>query len=83
MTKNDRNRKVATQQEYDYWMRYHNQIDQLLCASQELERVADSLDRADCLKARAASRKLAIEGKKVHEDSYQEFMATYARYFRQ
>jgi hypothetical protein len=83
MTKNDRNRKIVTQEEYNYWMRFHQQIDQLRSASQELERVADSLDRADCLKARAASRKLAIEGKKVHEVSYQQFMATYSRYFRQ
>jgi hypothetical protein len=82
MTKRERDR-LLTQEEGNYWMGFHHQIAALRFASQELERVADSLDRADCLKTRAASRKLAIEGNKVHEDSWQLFVATYPSYFRQ
>jgi hypothetical protein len=37
-------------------------------AEQELLRVADSLDRGDCLKAKSAARKLRLDANKAWRD---------------
>ena len=40
----------------------------LMEAEQELLRVADSLDRGDCLKAKSAARKLRLDANKAWRD---------------
>jgi hypothetical protein len=54
-----------SEEDHNYWIGMINRIDVLKQASQEFNRVADSLGREDCLKARSSSRKLALESTQV------------------
>jgi hypothetical protein len=72
-----------SEEDHNYWIGMINRIDVLKQASQEFNRVADSLGREDCLKARSSSRKLALESTQVKTKALKEFKERYSHFYRQ
>ena len=72
-----------SEEDHNYWIGMLNQVDVLKHASQEFNRVADSLAREDCLKARLSSRKLSLESAQLKTKALQVLKDRYSHLYRQ